>query len=345
MKAFHEQFQAPSRQQWMEKAEKELKGKPLDALSWEIDQHLTVPPVFFQEDMEPSFTVSSQKSNWTIGDKYLISDPAQTNKDLLAALEMGLEGAHLIIDVNLTRAQWAILFDKVILSYITLVLDTRSLPATDLSGLAEYLQDSDWNKEQLIILSHNEKACPEPLKDCLYIKSTFSVTLENSVQALSEQLKKAEVNLQASLKNKFVSNKYNFQLTLSSHFYLNVIYTQALNILWQNILDANGIDPHTPIFIQGIISDQDALDENTQKINATIQAVSAVAAGVDFLQIETSDKSENKSFNRRINRNIQHLLKLESYMDYVENPSAGAYYFDTLTKEFAEKVWVSFTET
>jgi len=344
MKAFHEQFQAPNRQQWMEKAEKELKGKPLEALSWKIDHGLTVPPIFFQDDIDPLFAFSSQKSNWTIGDKYLISDPVQTNKDLLAALAMGLEGVHLRVNTSLDKAQWTALFDQVILSYITIVLETDSLPATDLSGLAEFLQGADWNKEQFIILTHDADACPESLKECLYTRGGFTIPIEESVQALSTQLRHAELNLQASLKNNGAGKRYHFQLDLSSNFYLNVIYTQALNILWQNILDANGIDPQTPIFIQGIISDQGGLDENTQKINATIQAVSAVVAGVDFLQIETAGKTENKSFNRRINRNIQHLLKLESYMDYVENPSAGAYYFDALTKEFAEKVWASFTE-
>lgn len=340
MKAFKEQFQAPSRQQWMEKAEKELKGKPFKELSWQMDSELSVPPIFFESEVDPSFTTNSQRSNWTIGDNYAISDPIQTNKDLLQAFNMGLEGANLTLNKTLNKAEWASLFDQVILPYITLILDASTLNARDLNELAEYLQEADWKEDQLFIFTKDVSNCPKILQPCLHTKSTFEVSLENSVQQLSNQIKSAEEQLQ----NDLDTSQHFFQIHLSKNFYLNIIYVQALHIIWQNILDANDLDPHTPIYIQGIVADDGTLDENTQKINATVQAVSAVIAGIDYLQIETSETSENKPFNRRINRNIQHLLKLESFLDYVENPSAGAYYFDALTKEFAEKVWEKFSE-
>lgn len=342
MKSFRDQFQAPSRQKWMEKAEKELKGKPLEDLSWQIDQDLIVPPIFFETEVDHLFSPPARMSNWTIGDKYTVSDPSQTNKDLLAALDMGLEGAHLKLTKSLNKAEWTSLFDQVILTYITLVVDASDLPAEQLNGLAEYLQDQEWTKEQLIIFAKDQANCPSTLQACLRTKYQFSISLEDNVEQLYAQLNTAEAQLQ---KQKHGSNQHLFQIKLSPNFYLNIIYIQALSIIWQNILDANGLDPHTPIYIQAIVADDGTLDENTQKINATVQAVSAVVAGVDYLQIETADQIENKSFNRRINRNIQHLLKLESFMDYVENPSAGAYYFDNLTKEFTEKVWAKFTNS
>ncbi len=345
MKAFKEQFQAPSRQQWMEKAEKELKGKPLQALEWQLDKELSVPPIFFQNEIDAAFTTQSQRSDWTIGDNYTVSDTTQTNKDLLSALNMGLEGIHLALPSALSKTEWAKLFDQVILSYITLILDASQLTAEDLGGLAAYLEEADWNSEQLFIFTKDTTNCPKILQPCLRTKSTFHIVLDDSVQQLSQQIKRAEEQLQSQLQSGQAISQHFFQISLHSHFYLNVIYIQALNIVWQNILDANGLDPHTPVYIQGIIADHGALDENTQKINATVQAVSAIVAGIDYLQIETAEASENKPFNRRINRNIQHLLKLESFMDYVENPSAGAYYFDSLTKEFAEKVWEKFTDS
>ena len=344
MKAFKEQFQAPSRQQWMEKAEKELKGKPFQALEWQLDKELSVPPIFFETEVDEAFTIHSQRSDWTIGDNYTVSDTTQTNKDLLSALNMGLEGIHLALPSALSKTEWAKLFDQVILSYITLILDASQLTAGDLSGLAAYLEGADWNSEQLFIFTKDTTNCPKILQPCLRTKSTFHIVLDDSVQQLSQQIKSAEAQLHTQLQRGQAIRPHFFQISLNSHFYLNVIYIQALNILWQNILDGNGLDPHTPVYIQGIIADHGALDENTQKINATVQAVSAIVAGIDYLQIETAETAENKPFNRRINRNIQHLLKLESFMDYVENPSAGAYYFDALTKEFAEKVWEKFTE-
>ena len=345
MKAFKEQFQVPSRQQWLEKAEKELKGKPLEELSWHIDENFSVPPIFFEGEVDLSFTTNSLRSNWVIGDKYTISSASQTNKDLLQALNMGLEGAHLKLKMALSKTEWASLFDQIILSYITLIIDASTLSADSLNGLAEYLAEVDWNKDQLFIFTKDSANCPSIIQNCLRSKSAFKIETDNSVQQLNTQIKRAESNLQTQLQSGQSRTPHFFQITLSRHFYLNIVYSQALLIVWQNILDANGIDPHTPVYIQGIIADDSSLDENTQKINATVQAVSAIVAGIDYLQIETAEESNNEPFNRRINRNIQHLLKLESFMDYVENPSAGAYYFDALTKEFAEKVWEKFTNS
>ena len=345
MKAFKDQFQAPSRQQWMEKAEKELKGKPFEELSWQMDTDLSVPPIFFESEIDASFTTNSQRSNWTIGDSYTVSEPAQTNKDILAALNMGLEGVQLKLNKTLNKQDWASLFNQITLSYITLILDASTLNAAELNGLADYLQEADWKEEQVFIFTKDRANCPIILEACLRTKSAFSISIDKSVEQLTTQVKAAEAQLQTKSQNGLAASQHFFQIHLSKNFYLNVIYAQALHIIWQNILDANGLDPFSSIYIQGIVADDGSLDENTQKINATVQAVSAIVAGIDYLQIETSEKSTNEAFNRRINRNIQHLLKLESFMDFVENPSAGSYYFDALTKEFAEKVWKKFTDS
>jgi methylmalonyl-CoA mutase len=46
-----------------------------------------------------------------------------------------------------------------------------------------------------------------------------------------------------------------------------------------------------------------------------------------------------QAFSRRIARNVQHLLKMESAMDEVADPAAGSYYVETLTGQLAEKAW------
>ena len=51
---------------------------------------------------------------------------------------------------------------------------------------------------------------------------------------------------------------------------------------------------------------------------------------------------EGNEFSHRVARNIQLLLKEESYFDKVIDPSGGSYYIEQLTQELAEKGWLKF---
>ena len=80
-------------------------------------------------------------------------------------------------------------------------------------------------------------------------------------------------------------------------------------------------------------------------------AMSAVQGGVDRLTVlpydaGREDKAEYpQAFGRRIARNVQQLLKLESGFDQVPDPAAGSYYIENLTRLFAEKAWAQFQQT
>ena len=85
---------------------------------------------------------------------------------------------------------------------------------------------------------------------------------------------------------------------------------------------------------------------HTNKIRATTQAMSAVLGSVDMLTIAPSDalNAESSDFSRRIARNVQHLLQMESYLDKVADPAAGSFYIEKLTNQIAEAVWEKFQE-
>jgi methylmalonyl-CoA mutase len=82
-------------------------------------------------------------------------------------------------------------------------------------------------------------------------------------------------------------------------------------------------------------------------IRATTQALSAVIGGADRLYVLPSDAytgAPSSDFARRIARNVQHLLRLESFLDKTMDPAAGSYYIETLTDQLALKAWDKFVE-
>jgi len=38
---------------------------------------------------------------------------------------------------------------------------------------------------------------------------------------------------------------------------------------------------------------------------------------------------------------VQHLLKMESYLDTFADPAAGSYYIEQMTMQIADKAWVA----
>ena len=82
-------------------------------------------------------------------------------------------------------------------------------------------------------------------------------------------------------------------------------------------------------------------DNQRNMIAAATQTLSAVVGGASTV-IVTPFSFENDSFNHRIARNVQHLLREESHLGYVKDIAAGSYYLENLTEAFAQKVWNEF---
>jgi methylmalonyl-CoA mutase len=74
--------------------------------------------------------------------------------------------------------------------------------------------------------------------------------------------------------------------------------------------------------------------------------MSAIIGGCDDISINPFDESFSTpdDFSRRIARNISIILKEESYLDKVIDPSAGSYFIENLTAQIAENTLKILTE-
>ena len=338
MKAFASNFSAYSTQDWLQKTEKDLKGKSLDELSWSWDDNMAFAPAYF-ESLSADFKLQTNDKPWSIGESFTVKSPTETNHAILEALNMGVERLQLTLSDTLSKEDWTKLLDKVILNYIILCIDLN-VDTRSAETLADYLKGQEWTPAQLYLITEPNTILPQPLMVSKCSSVDIHIQLDSPAKHLANQMRIAEQNLIETKQTKAIQ----FKMILSQSFYHNIAWIQAAQIIWQNILDAHQLDPISPIHMVAHIQDNPHLDENTQKINATIQAISAVVSGVQSLIIHPQVATQNPSFERRINRNIQHLMKLESYMDQVMNPTDGAYYFEQLTKELAERAWTHFQE-
>lgn len=130
-------------------------------------------------------------------------------------------------------------------------------------------------------------------------------------------------------------------ISIGTSYFIAIAKIRALKILWENLLQAYDCES-IPLPIDATISPEAYGDNtNTNMIRSMTVAMSAVIGGVHRLTVLPADHQKNSSAVR-IARNIQHLLKMESYMDRVIDPAAGSFYIEHLTKLFVEKAWDSF---
>ena len=74
--------------------------------------------------------------------------------------------------------------------------------------------------------------------------------------------------------------------------------------------------------------------------------MSAVIGGCDALTVHPYNtiSGDSSEFAARIARNVPLLLKEESYLDKVADPSAGSYYVENLTYQLVESAWALFMD-
>ena len=101
-------------------------------------------------------------------------------------------------------------------------------------------------------------------------------------------------------------------------------------------------DIHILSTVSGTIQKEN--DPDNDMIRHTTKAMSAILGGCNAISISPGQHLEEKRTvsSKRIARNISLILKEEAYFNKVNDPSAGSFFIEALTKQLVEKVWQEF---
>jgi methylmalonyl-CoA mutase len=141
-----------------------------------------------------------------------------------------------------------------------------------------------------------------------------------------------------------------FRFSVGSNYFHEIAKLRAFRFLWAKVLEAYKVPTEqrsTHIYAETSTWNTTAFDPYVNMIRVTTEAMSAVLGGADALLVHPFDSviSQNGTdFSQRIARNVSLLLRHESYLDKVVDPSNGSYYIDHLTFNFSETAWILFQE-
>jgi methylmalonyl-CoA mutase len=156
--------------------------------------------------------------------------------------------------------------------------------------------------------------------------------------------------IEKGISAKNVANTIMFSMAVGSNYFMEIAKFRAFRMLWSKIAEQYGVkgeDLKIYIHTNGSIWNKSLYDSNVNMLRSTTEGMAAVIGGINSLSLQAYDLvfKTDDDFSRRISRNVQLILKHESYFDKIVDPAAGSYYIETLTDNLARKVWSLFQET
>ena len=122
-------------------------------------------------------------------------------------------------------------------------------------------------------------------------------------------------------------NNVQFHFEIDSNFFLEIAKLKAFRVLWENM---TGKTPY--IFASSTLANKEEEFAYNNILRSTTESMSAIFGGANAIMINSYNHTFEipSEFSERIARNQQTILRKESYLDKVIDPSKGAYYIDYL---------------
>jgi len=148
-----------------------------------------------------------------------------------------------------------------------------------------------------------------------------------------------------------VCNTIQLTFGIGSNYFMEIAKLRAARMLWSRL--AEQYKPKDPSSLKVAIHacsgmyNKSIYDSYVNVLRLTTECMSAAIGGANAITILPFNNTYKlpDEFSSRIARNIQIVLKEESYLDKVVDPSAGSYYIESLTDEIAQMAWNLFKQT
>ncbi len=175
------------------------------------------------------------------------------------------------------------------------------------------------------------------------IVQELAFTLSSAHEYLVKML---EVNLKAADMLPY----FRLSFATGSSYFAEIAKIRAARLLWAYITRhyVPGNQELAQVEIHSVSSlwNKTIFDPYNNMLRTTTETMSAILGGSNSINTLPYDITYRPSegLSDRVARNIQHILKEESYLDKVIDPAAGSYYIENLTASIAHHAWELFQQ-
>ena len=358
------EFDSVSSKQWKQKIQYDLKGADYnDTLIWNSLEDINVKPFYHSDEFKNLPKVSNSKATqWNICQEIYVASVTQANTKALNVLNRGAESILFVLPTEKVSVYH--LLKNIHLSGVTIYFKMEFLSEAFIVRLKNYLLHKNAtvyiNVDLIGNLAstgnwfHNLIQDHEILSKIMNHRNAFKGVLgvdmslyqnagANMVQQLAYAL--AHINEYLNHYQKAIANgdweslKINFTVSVGTNYFFEIAKLRSLRQLWKVLASEYDANPDCNIFVTPTKRNKTIYDYNTNMLRTTTECMSAVLGGTNTVCNLPYDAIYHKDneFGERISRNQLLVLKHESYLDKVDNPSDGAYYIESLTNQLSEK--------
>jgi len=318
-------------------------------------------------------------NDWLVRQNIFVNDFNEANKKALNVLGKGVTSlGFLFNDCNkITKDDLAVLLKDICLeaAEINLVCPTDSSNCAKI--FAEYVSEEKWNNNSVVAsasldpigtfilkgkLDKNAISRLKPAIEKTKILPQFRVIgvhgkiFANNGSSIVQELafslaQGAEYLTQltdAGLNIDDVANSIKFNFGIGNNYFMEIAKFRAARLLWAQIVKA--YEPESDCSAKLIAHSETnrfnltVYDPYVNMLRTQTEAMSAVLGGAHSITVLPFNAifEETTEFSERIARNQQALLKEESHLDKIADPSAGSYYIENLTASLANEAWALF---
>ncbi len=306
MSKLFEEFPDVSADKWKEKISAELKGKDFQSLIAEDGSH-----PFYHGDNTKQNSPIIKKDTWISCQLIEATNAKKANQEALLALENEV-GALCFSNPNNLQ----VLFKDISIEDIR--IDFKNYTTDFVKQWSSFIRN-----KKIYGALHGEENFSHP---------TYCSTIFADGKTQKEQLKSAFETGQKQQGN------IQFHFFIREDFFQEIAKLRAFRILWK---EKKGTLP----FIFAELSTKNWKKENPYNnlIASTTALMSSVFGGANSIVIPDYNHGFDTAtdLSQRLARNQHHILRKESFLGKVQDPTAGAYYIENLTTELLKTFNVS----
>ena len=297
MNKLFSEFAAVSSHKWKNKLCTDLKGKTFENL---ISSEGILP--FYHSDNHKHFKPLPINENWESVQWIDGSDPKKGNQQALEALQNGMTALCISNPQDLKK-----LLQDVLIQHIR--IDFENYSKESIQEFEDLVQERGLNPEDILGAFHGQENKGN-LPNYVY----HTVFVDDIYQAIEE----GQLNSQ-------------YVFTIGSDYFKEIAKMRAFFIAFETI---NKTIPF--VLAQTTLANKTTEQPYNNLLRTTTESMSAIFGGCDALIIRPYNQSfeEVTDFSNRLARNQHHIMRHESFLNKVQDPSAGSYYIEALTQDF-----------
>jgi methylmalonyl-CoA mutase len=133
-----------------------------------------------------------------------------------------------------------------------------------------------------------------------------------------------------------------FSVVIGSDFLMEIAKLKTLRMLWLQVASTYEPGSSSSIFIHATSRavENTTYEPHGNMLKGTVCSLSAILGGCDALTVEAEDPDHPAM--ARVALNVSSILREESYLGKVADPTAGSYFLENLIDRLAQEAWKKF---